>query len=90
MSGKDKYMREARLNYYRRIKNRDLPATLENLYYTLGKDPSVLAYSHRRVGWASPEFKLNDDIKVAFLTNFGYGRASYFFLQIHYCPVKVD
>ncbi len=89
MSGKDRYMREARLNYYRRIKNRDLPATLENLYYTLGKDPSVLAYSHRRVGWASPEFKLNDDIKVAFLTNFGYGRASYFFLQIHYKDIGI-
>lgn len=89
VSGKEKYVRKERQNYYRRIKNRDLPATLENLYYTLGKDPSVLAYSHRRVGWASPEFKLNDDIKVAFLTNFGYGRASYFFLQIHYKDIGI-
>lgn len=89
VSGKERYVREERKNYYRRIKNRDLPATLENLYYTLGKDPSVLAYSHRRVGWASPEFKLNDDIKVAFLTNFGYGRASYFFLRIHYKGIGI-
>lgn len=89
VSGKERYVREERKNYYRRIKNRDLPATLENLYYTLGRDPSVLAYSHRRVGWASPEFKLNDDIKVAFLTNFGYGRASYFFLRIHYKGIGI-
>lgn len=87
--GKERYAREARQRYYKRIEYRNLPATLENMYYSLGKDSSVMAFSHRRVGWASPEFKLNDDVKVAFLTNFGYGRASYFFLQIFYKGIGI-
>jgi hypothetical protein len=41
------------------------------------------------VGWASPAFNLNDDIKVVYLTNFGYGSASYFFLQIFYKGIGI-
>ena len=62
---------------------------LEDLTNDLRKDPTVLAYSHRRVGWATPEFNLNDDIKVVYLTNFGYGSASYFFLQIYYKGIGI-
>ena len=83
-AGKESYARDQRQFYYKRIANRVLPAMLDDYYYDLYKDPSVLAYSHRRVGWASPAFNLNDDIKVVYLTNFGYGSASYFFLQIYY------
>ena len=83
-AGKEAYARDQRQSYYQCIKRRILPAMLEDLSDDLYKDPSVLAYSHRRVGWASPAFNLNDDIKVVYLTNFGYGCASYFFLQIYY------
>lgn len=88
-TGKERYAREERQRYYKRIEYRNLPATLENMYYSLGRDSSVLAYSHRRVGWASPEFKLNDDVEVTFLTNFGYGRSSYFYLQIFYKGIGI-
>ena len=88
-SGKEQFAREERQRFYRRIEARNLPATLESMYYSLGRDSSVLAYSHRRVGWASPEFNLNNDIKVAFLTNFGYGRSSYFYLQLYYKGIGI-
>ena len=78
-AGKDAYARDQRQRYYNRIAYRVLPATLEDYYYDLNKESFILAYSHRRVGWASPAFNLNDDIKVVYLTNFGYGSASYFF-----------
>lgn len=87
--GKETYAREERQRYYNRIKNRMLPAMLEDLSNDLHKDNTVLAYSHRRVGWASPAFNLNDDIKVVYLTNFGYGSASYFFLQIYYKGIGI-
>ena len=87
--GKERYVRDERQRYYNRIAARNLPATLEKMYYELGNDPTVLAYSHRRVGWASPDFMLNDDIKVVYLTNFGYGSASYFFLQIFYKGIGI-
>ena len=88
-AGKEAYTRDQRQRYYQRIKYRILPAMLEDLSNDLYKDPSVLAYSHRRVGWASPAFNLNDDIKVVYLTNFGYGSASYFFLQIYYKGIGI-
>lgn len=88
-AGKEAYARGQRQIYYNRIAYRVLPAMLEDLSTDLYKDPSVLAYSHRRVGWASPAFNLNDDIKVVYLTNFGYGSASYFFLQIYYKGIGI-
>lgn len=87
--GKNDYAREERQRYYNRIEYRVLPAMLEDLSNDLRKDPTVLAYSHRQVGWATPEFNLNDDIKVVYLTNFGYGSASYFFLQIYYKGIGI-
>jgi hypothetical protein len=88
-AGKEAYARDQRQRYYKRIAYRILPAMLEDLSNDLYKDPSVLAYSHRRVGWASPAFNLNNDIKVVYLTNFGYGSASYFFLQIYYKGIGI-
>lgn len=88
-AGKEAYARDQRQRYFQRIKYRILPAMLEDLSTDLYKDPSVLAYSHRRVGWASPAFNLNNDIKVVYLTNFGYGSASYFFLQIYYKGIGI-
>ena len=88
-AGKEAYVRDQRQRYYNRVAYRVLPAMLEDLSNDLHKDPSVLAYSHRRVGWASPDFNLNDDIKVVYLTNFGYGSASYFFLQIYYKGIGI-
>ena len=87
--GKETYAREERQRYYNRIANRKLPAMLEDLSNDLHNENSVLAYSHRRVGWASPAFNLNDDIRVVYLTNFGYGSASYFFLQIYYKGIGI-
>ncbi len=87
--GKNAYSRDERQRYYNRIAYRVLPAMLEDLSNDLRKDPTVLVYSHRRVGWATPEFNLNDDIKVVYLTNFGYGSASYFFLQIYYKGIGI-
>lgn len=86
---KENYVRDQRQSYYNRIAYRALPAALEDLSNELNKDSSVLAYSHRRVGWASPAFNLNDDIKVVYLTNFGYGCASYFFLQVFYKGIGI-
>lgn len=87
--GKDTFAREERQRYLNRILYRILPATIEDLSNDLHRDTSILAYSHRRVGWASPAFNLNDDIRVVYLTNFGYGSASYFFLQIYYKGIGI-
>lgn len=86
---RDTYAKKMRENYFNNIMRRVLPAMIEDLSNELHADPSILAFSHRRVGWASPAFNLNNDLQVLYLTNFGYGSASYFFLQIYYKGIGI-
>lgn len=87
--GKESYAREERHKYYNCILDRIQPAMIEDLSNDLRNDSSIMAYSHRRVGWARTTFNLNDDIRVVYLTNFGYGRASYFFLLLYYKGIGI-
>lgn len=87
--GKQYYIREMRESYYRKVQNHVVPYMMQTLYQELDDDPTVLAFSHRRVGWASPAFNLSDDFKVVYLTNFGYGMASYFYTQLYYKGIGI-
>ncbi len=69
---------------YNSIIERRLAYMLDIAYKQCENDKNTLAFSHRKVGWTNPEFKLGDDFDVIFLTNFGYGSVSYFFLNIRY------
>lgn len=87
--GKQYYIREMRKSYYRQVEKHVVPYMMQEQYNELENDSTVLAFSHRRVGWASPAFKLNDDFKVVYLTNFGYGLSSYFYAQIYYKGIGI-
>ena len=79
----------SRWDYYRLIEKRVMPYMMQELYVELENDPSVLAFSHRRIGWAFPAFKLNEDIEVVYSTNFGYGTYSSFNTNINYKGVRI-
>ncbi len=53
------------------------------------KQKKVLAYSHRFVGWQTTTFKLDQEFKIKIITNFGYGRSSYFNLLITYQDIHL-
>lgn len=88
-TGKLDYIKNIRWSYFRRVENQVVPYMMQTQYLELENDPSVLAFSHRRVGWASPTFRLNEDMKVVYLTNFGYGLSSYFCIQIFYKGIGI-
>ena len=88
-NGKIQYASDKRQEYFRDIKKHVLPYMIWEQYNNLANDPSVVAYSHRRVGWSFPSFNLNDDLRVVYLTNFGYGMSSYFFTQIYYKGIGI-
>jgi hypothetical protein len=44
----------------------------------------ILAYSHRKVGWSTPKYDLNENFSIEIKTNFGYGGVSYFYTKIKY------
>lgn len=83
------YASDKRQAYFQKLKRRVVPYMMDRKYYTLNDNPTILAFSHRKVGWASPSFNLNEDIKVSYLTNFGYGNSSYFYTQIHYKGIGI-
>lgn len=62
---------------------------LELAYKRCLANKEILAYSHRKKGWASPEFKLKEDFSVRFKTNFGFGRSSYFFLILKFRNIEI-
>lgn len=44
----------------------------------------ILVLSNRIGGWSNPKFQLSKDFSIEVKSNFGFGRASYFFLSIYY------
>lgn len=50
---------------------------------------NIVAYSHRYRGRCEFSFKASEIFKFRFLTNFGYGSASYFFLIMTYKDIEI-
>lgn len=62
---------------------------IEQAYNECIKDQMIKAYSHRRVGWTSFDFKLNDILSVSVDTNFSFGYSSYFTITLVYKSIKI-
>ncbi len=58
-------------------------------YEKAKKIPNMLVYSHRISGWSNPAYKLTNDINLQIKTNFGYGRASYFFSILKFKNIQI-
>lgn len=52
-------------------------------------EKSILAYSHRKVGWGTPKYELNPSFSIELKTNFGYGNVSYFYTRIRYKELDI-
>lgn len=50
---------------------------------------SILAYSHRKVGFGTPKYELNPNFSIELKTNFGYGNVSYFYTRIKYNELDI-
>ncbi len=57
---------------------------LELTYDECEEEKTILAYSHRRIGFRYLTFKLDENIEIGFKSNFGYGSASYFYTILTY------
>jgi hypothetical protein len=70
------------------LQYRDLPYAVEQTYNNI-TDDNILAVSHSMRGWADPEFNLIDKFCVQFLTNFGYGSVSYFYVKLKFNKIDI-
>jgi len=61
-----------------------------NIAYRLcHEDKSILMFSHCINGWSSPVYQLTTNFSVEIKTNFGYGRASYFYTKLKYKNTEI-
>jgi hypothetical protein len=54
----------------------------------MNKD-EIIAYSHRKTGWSTPKYKINNVFSVEIKTNFGYGSVSYFYTKLRYKEINI-
>lgn len=63
--------------------------SIKTAYRTCNEDDSVLLFSHRIDGWSNPLYQLTTNFSVEIKTNFGYGRASYFYTKLKYKDIEI-
>lgn len=62
---------------------------IEQSYNKCINDNQIKAYSHRKIGWKSYNFVLDEVFSIAVNTNFGYGYANYFLLTLKFRDVEI-
>jgi hypothetical protein len=62
---------------------------IEQAYNKCKSQPDIKAFSHRKVGWITYHYILNDIMSVNIDTNFGYGYSSYFLITLIYDNILI-
>lgn len=63
--------------------------SINKAYRLCHEDNSILTFSHRIDGWSNPVYQLTPNFSVEIKTNFGYGRASYFYTKLKYKNIEI-
>jgi hypothetical protein len=63
--------------------------SINKTYRLCHEDKSILTFSHRIDGWSNPVYQLTPNFSVEIKTNFGYGRASYFYTKLKYKDIEI-
>lgn len=63
--------------------------SINKSYRLCHEDKSILTFSHRIDGWSNPIYQLTTNFSVEIKTNFGYGRASYFYTKLKYKEIEI-
>lgn len=62
---------------------------IEQAYSECNKTSNIKAYSHRRIGWTTYHFELNNIFSIELKTNFGYGYANYFCVVLIFDGIQI-
>lgn len=91
-SEKEQKIKERTEKYEQSLKDEFLRAALryiETMDFTATKArvkamDAVKMSSHEYIGWTAMEYRINKDLRIKVMTNFGYGSSSYFFVNVCY------
>ncbi len=76
-------------NFYHQMSNRLKAIEIRDAYYICEKDNDILTFSHRRIGWSNPSYKLTPNFTFDIKTNFGYGHVSYFYTKLMFKGIEI-
>jgi len=62
---------------------------ISSAYKICENDKSILTFSHRRIGWSNPSYKLTSNFTFDIKTNFGYGHVSYFYTKLIFKGIEI-
>jgi len=90
----EKYdINKAIADYKNEIKNKYIlwhnAYSINKTYRLCHEDKSIMTFSHRIDGWSDPVYQLTPNFSVEIKTNFGYGRASYFYTKLKYKNIEI-
>lgn len=63
--------------------------SINKTYRLCHGDKNILTFSHRIDGWSNPVYQLTPNFSVEIKTNFGYGKASYFYTKLKYKNIEI-
>ena len=63
--------------------------SINKSYRLCHEDKSILTFSHCIDGWSNPVYQLTTNFSIEIKTNFGYGRASYFYTKLKYKNIEI-
>jgi len=90
----DTYNAEEKIEEYKQeLKNKYIlwvkAFSINKTYRLCHEDKSIIAFSHRIDGWSKPLYQLTPNFFLEIKTNFGYGRASYFYTKLKYKDIEI-
>lgn len=83
------YLEMDKESFYNELLSKVQPKRLSMTMNFIKKDKSIVAYSAFGSGFYNETFKIDDDFKVTFATNFGYGSMSYFKATLCYKDIPI-
>ncbi|MCD8443240.1 hypothetical protein LNI88_11610 [Tenacibaculum dicentrarchi] len=81
----EEFKQELKLKYQLWVKAYSINKT----YRICNEDKSIIAFSHRIDGWSKPLYQLTPNFSLEIKTNFGFGRASYFYTKLKYKDIEI-
>ena len=81
----EEFKQELKLKYKLWVKAYSINKT----YRICNEDKSIIAFSHRIDGWSKPLYQLTPNFSLEIKTNFGFGRASYFYTKLKYKDIEI-
>lgn len=84
-----KYLHSLKLKYFYALNNYVNADEYAVQLALIQQEPKYLMYSTEKIGWTIFNYPISENVKFEVKTNFGYGSAAYFYVNLIYKGIKI-